>query len=252
MGGPDEQRRFANLGFEDFRRLAADPALSRYEKIGFPDSYRAGKEEAIHADLLAKLPPLSAAGATVLDVGPGCSDLPRMLIAHASERGQALHLVDSAEMLGQLPDSPNVVKTAAFFPECPELLSALHERVDAAIVYSVLHYLFVDTNVWKFLDATLALLAPGGHLLIGDIPNASMRKRFLASHAGRQFHRSWSGRDEDPSVSHNVIEPGSIDDSVVVSLMLRARAAGFHAYVLPQPASLPMHNRREDLLIVRP
>ena len=244
--------RFANIGFEDFRRLAADPTLSSYEKIGFPDAYREGMEAAIHADILAKLPPLRRAGAVVLDVGPGCSDLPRMIIDDTQRLGQSLYLVDSAEMLALLPDREGLSKTAAFYPECPELLAALAGRVDAVIVYSVLQYIFVDTNLWRFLDATLALLAPGGHLLLGDIPNVSMRKRFFDSDTGKQVHRDFTGRDEDPVVAHNTVEPGVIDDAVVFALLQRARAAGFHGYVLPQPEALPMHNRREDVLIIRP
>lgn len=44
----DEQfRKFANLTFDDMRKMAQDDSLSRYEKIGFPDSYRQGKEEII-------------------------------------------------------------------------------------------------------------------------------------------------------------------------------------------------------------
>lgn len=248
----NDYARFANIGFDDFRRLAGDPALSPYEKIGFPDAYRKGMEAAIHADIVAKMPPLRREGALLLDIGPGCSDLPRMIIDDAARLGQTLHLVDSAEMLALLPDGDNLAKTAAFYPDCPELLEALAGRVDAAIVYSVLHYIFVDTNLWRFLDATLALLAPGGHLLLGDIPNISMRKRFFDSGTGKAFHRAFTGRDEDPEVSHNTIEPGVIDDAVVFAILQRARAAGFHAFVLPQPDTLPMHNRREDILIVRP
>ena len=41
--------------FEDFKQLASDASLSKYEKIGFPDSYRAGKEEAIFTDIISKL-----------------------------------------------------------------------------------------------------------------------------------------------------------------------------------------------------
>ena len=155
-------------------------------------------------------------------------------------------------MLGQLPDVDGVEKTAAFYPECPELLARLEGRVDAVIVYSVLHYIVVDTSLLRFLDATLALLAPGGAILLGDIPNVSARKRFFASEAGRRFHREFTGRDEDPDVRHLIVEREQIDDSVVFSILQRARAAGFHAYVLPQPAHLPMANRREDILIVRP
>ncbi len=252
MSGTEDLSRFAKLGFEDFRRLAADHSLTPYEKIGFPNSYRAGKEPQIFADILAKLPGLQRPGAVVLDIGPGCSDVPKMLIAHSRSLGQELHLVDSAEMLMQLEESEGLHKTAAFYPECPELLARLRARTDAVIVYSVLQYIFVDTNLFRFLDQTLALLAPGGSLLLGDIPNISMRKRFFASGTGKQFHRDFTGGDEDPLVVHGQIEDGQIDDAVVFAILQRARAAGFHGYILPQPSHLPQANRREDILIVRP
>jgi hypothetical protein len=252
MNEKHDHARFANIGFNDFRKLAADPALSPYEKIGFPDTYREGMESAIHADIVCKMPPLQREESVVLDVGPGCSDLPKMVIADACRLRQRLHLVDSAEMLALLPDLPGISKTAAFYPDCPALLEELAGKTDAIIVYSVLHYLFVETNLWRFLDATLALLAPRGHLLLGDIPNVSMRKRFFDSGTGRAFHRAFTGSAEDPVVKHNTTEAGLLDDSVVFSILHRARLAGFHAFVLPQPEALPMHNRREDILIVRP
>ncbi|MGI8559976.1 MAG: methyltransferase [Luteimonas sp.] len=252
MNDKSNNDRFANIGYEDFRRLAREPGLSPYEKIGFPDSYRAGKERLIFADILSKLPALDVRQAVVLDIGPGCSEVPRMLVAHCASRDQELHLVDSAEMLDQLDDSPNAIKTAARYPDCPELLDDLHGRTDAIIVYSVLHYIFAEANLWEFLDRTLELLAPGGGLLLGDVPNVSMRKRLFSSATGRAYHRAFSGRDEDPVVDHLQVEPGQIDDAVVFGLLQRARAAGFHAYVLPQPPCLPLANRREDILIVRP
>lgn len=252
MTSKEDLTRFATLGFEDFRRLAADNSLSAYQKIGFPDSYRQGKAPEILADIVQKLPRLEHPGAIVLDVGPGCSDLPKMLIRHAGERQQALHLVDCAEMLDQLDDAAWVRKTAAFFPDCPRLLEALAGRADAIIVYSVLHYVFVDTNLWRFLDATLALLAPGGSLLLGDIPNVSMRKRFFSSDTGQRFHREFTGQDADPEIQYNRLEPGHIDDSVIFAILQRARCAGFHAFVMPQPAHLPLANRREDIVITRP
>ena len=43
----------------------------------------------------------------------------------------------------------------------------------------------------------------------------------------------------------------TFDDGVLMGLMHRYRQAGFEAYLLPQGRSLPMQNRREDLLIVR-
>src|SRR5438445_13693360 len=69
------------LDYEGFRRLAGDERLSDHEKIGFPPAYRDGFEAAIFADILSKLPRLTEAeGLRVVDIGPGCAGLPRMLI----------------------------------------------------------------------------------------------------------------------------------------------------------------------------
>jgi hypothetical protein len=249
---PASYSQFENLTFEDFRRLATDGSLSCYEKIGFPDSYRAGKEEAIFRDIRAKLPQLDRQGQTVLDIGPGCSGVAHQLIDLCGQRGHTLLLVDSQEMLDHLPNRPGLRKFAARYPNCPELLEQYAGKVDAVVVYSVLHYIFAEGNLFDFLDRTLGLLAPGGGLLLGDVPNVSKRKRFFSSEAGARYHQQFTGRNEKPAVAFNQVEPGKIDDSVVVALLLRGRSAGFDAYVLPQADDLPMANRREDLLICRP
>jgi len=248
----NKTNRFANLGFEDFRKLAKDESLSKYERIGFPDNYRSGKEESIFRDIVAKLTLLDQEGKMILDIGPGCSDLPRMLISHCQTKKHSLILVDAPEMLEQLPDSPNVEKVAAFYPDCPQLVEKLVGTVDAILCYSVLHYIFVDTSIFRFLDTSLSLLAPGGQMLIGDIPNISKRKRFFASETGVKFHQAFMHTTEIPEVKFNQIEQAQIDDAVVIALLQRARQQGFDAYVLPQNPSLPMANRREDILIIRP
>ena len=89
-------------------------------------------------------------------------------------------------------------------------------------------------------------------MLIGDIPNSSKRKRFFASEAGIQFHKSFTQTDTTPAVSFNSLDPGQIDDATVMDIVLRCRQAGYDAYVVPQSNSLPMANRREDVLIRRP
>lgn len=252
MATPEDYQRFAHLGYEDFRRMAADPQLSRYEKIGFPNSYRENREPQIFADIRRKLPALDECDRIVLDIGPGCSDLPRLLIEHCRIQGHRLLLVDSEEMLGQLPDTPFVEKTAAYYPDCPNLFESYRGRVNALLAYSVFHYIFTESNIWRFIDRSLELLAPGGQMLIGDIPNISKRKRFFASQAGACFHRDFTGRDEDPDVRFNVVEHDQIDDAVILAILQRVRSAGCDAYVLPQAPDLPMANRREDILITRP
>ncbi|WP_213297226.1 methyltransferase domain-containing protein [Paraburkholderia sacchari] len=244
--------RFGNLGFDDFRALAQDKTLSANEKIGFPESYRAGKEDAILHDLIFKLPALEQRNRVVLDIGPGCGDLARAFITHCERQAHELVLIDSEEMLSHLPDSPVARKVAAYYPQCPEVLTQYAGKVDAIVVYSVFQYVFAEGNVWDFIDRSLALLAPGGGLLIGDIPNHSKRKRFFASETGIRFHQAYTGTDEIPAPAFNVPNIGQIDDAVVMSIVSRARAAGFDAYVMPQATDLPMANRREDVLIVRP
>jgi len=251
--GAVETKRFAGLTFEDFRRRAADPTLSRFEKIGFPDALREGYEAEIFADIRAKLTGLQKKGATILDVGPGCSDLPRLLVEHCVSHEQRLFLMDAQEMLDQLPDAPGVSKVAGRFPrDGGALVPLMGEGADAIIVYSVLQHVFMDANPFAFLDELLGLLKPGGELLLGDIPNISKLHRFLSSEAGIVYHKQYMRTDEPPEVVTVKIEHGRITDAVVLGLVERARTAGFDAYVLPQPASLPMANRREDIYVRRP
>jgi hypothetical protein len=241
------------LTYEGFRELARDDSLSPHEKVGFPDSYRVGKEEAILRDIRSKLTNLESPGRRFLDIGPGCAGLPRMLLDLCREKGHQAVLVDSPEMLAQLPEEPFATKVEGRFPEeCQPLLASERGRFDAVLVYSVVQYVFRESNLFAFFDGCLELLAEGGQLLVGDIPNRSMRKRFFSSETGVRFHQAFTGTGERPAVVHNVLEPGHIDDGVVIGLVLRARAAGFDAFLMPQAPDLPMANRREDLLVRRP
>lgn len=244
--------RYGDVGFEDFRRMAADKSLSAWEKIGFPDGYRKGHEQDIFDDIRRKLPALDARSQIVVDIGAGCSDLPRHLITLCAEHQHRLALIDSEEMLALLPDSEGSEKIAARFPDCPELIELLQGRVNAILCYSVFQYVFAEGNIWSFLDASLSLLAPGGAMLIGDVPNISRRKRFFASETGIAHHKQFTGRDETPEVHFNRPEPGLIDDAVVMGVVMRCRNAGFDAFIVPQDPQLPMANRREDILITRP
>jgi 2-polyprenyl-3-methyl-5-hydroxy-6-metoxy-1,4-benzoquinol methylase len=245
--------RFEQLDFEGFRALAVDVTLSRHEKVGFPDSYRDGKEDAIFRDMLAKLPSLQRRRVRVLEIGPGCSRLPQLLSAACAQQAGQITFVDSAEMLALLPDAPHARHVVGRFPDALRgEIERLAGQFDAIVAYSVLQYVFAEGNLCHFVDTCLALLAEGGELLLGDLPNATMRKRFFASAEGLATHQRYTGRPDAPVVEFNRLEPGVIDDSVVLGLLARARAQGFHAWALPQAADLPMANRREDILIRRP
>jgi hypothetical protein len=249
----DKPLRPATVTYDAFREMAADGSLDKYEKICSSAAAREGREHLIFQDILGKLPVLKERGKIVADIGAGCTDLPILIMELCRTNGHQLVLSDSREMLDNLPDQPFSKKVAGHFPdECREMITEYSGRVDAVIVYSVLHYVVPGYDLFGFFDGLLTLLAPGGMLLIADIPNVSKRRRFLASENGVRFHKANMKTTEPPNVQFNTLEPNTIDDGLVLGLVMRARGAGFDAYLLPQASELPMANRREDLLIVRP
>jgi hypothetical protein len=253
-GSPINFSQFEDVSYESFRRRALDPSLSHHEKVGFPDAYREGKEALIFGDITSKLGRLLRRGQLVVDLGAGCGPLAVMMMEHCEQHGHRLVQVDSSEMLALLPPaSSTTTRVSGRFPaECGPLLDELRGRVHCVSAYGVVSSVFADGNVFEFVDRCLELLAPGGQLLLGDLPNVSKRKRFFASEAGVRFHRDFMGTVTHPDVRFNVLEPAALDDAVLLAIVSRARAAGFDAYVVPQREGLPFANRREDVLVTRP
>lgn len=243
---------FDKLNFEKFRELALNDDLSSHEKVGFPNSYREDKEPLIFADMVKKLTSLEGQGKTILEIGPGCSRLPAMLADLCQERQHEVLFVDSTEMLALLPDGPHIKKIPGRYPQVPSLFESYTGKVDVIIAYSVIQYVFAEGNLWDFMDQSMNLLRDGGEIFFGDVPNITMRKRFFSSAAGIACHQAYTGTDQLPTVVFNQLEPGQMDDTVVLSMLARARSQGFHAWVLPQSLDLPMGNRREDILIRKP
>ena len=73
------------LNFDGFKERAKDDTLSKWEKIGFPDSYRKGNEREIFTDISNKLD-LKQKGIKILDIGCGCSDLVEYFIDNDNNR----------------------------------------------------------------------------------------------------------------------------------------------------------------------
>lgn len=240
------------FSYETLRELAKNETLSIYEKIGFPDSYRNGFEPQIFHDITSKLTNLNQTHKTVLDIGPGCSEIPSFLIKLCDTQQHKLVFSDSEEMLAFHQDRSFLYKVPGMFPKTYEQVCKIESQYDVILCYSVLPCIFVDMNVWDFVDTCLSLLKPGGQLLLGDIPNISKRKRFFASEAGIAFHKKFMNTQSLPEVKFNTIEAGKIDDAIILSIILRAQNSGFDAYLMPQGKDLPMENRRDDILIVRP
>lgn len=238
------------LSFEDFRKLARDKSLKPYQMAGFDPVYREKTEANIFPDLRSKLPLLEGRGKVVMDIGCGCTLPVQQLIELAGDRGHTVVLVDSEEVLANLPDRAFVHKMPHEFPRDRRFLEQWQNGVDVIVCYSLLHMLSPFQNVYTFTDHLVSLLRSGGQALIGDIPNISKKRRYLSSPAGRAFHREWSGGEEAPEVDWTAGYDG-IDDSVLLHLLLRYRSMGMETYLLPQPDGLALNHTREDLLVCR-
>jgi hypothetical protein len=237
--------------YEEFRERAKNPTLSLNEKCGFPEATRAGHSASIFTDICSKLIVLTNPDVNLLDIGAGCTELAHHIVEATGWHGQSLTVIDSPEMLSLLPDRPHLTKFEGPFPDCTRRIAEPLGPFDAILAYDVVQTVFRDGNLFAFVDCAAQLLKDQGQFLIGDIPNATMRKRFMTSARGKAYHESHYPDLPEPSIAFNSLEPGQIDDGVVLGVVARMRAAGFHAFVLPQGPDLPIANRREDILIIR-
>ncbi|MDH5766708.1 MAG: dTDP-glucose 4,6-dehydratase [Gammaproteobacteria bacterium] len=241
------------LNYEKFRQLAKNPNLTAEERIGFPDSYRKGYEDVIIDDITDKLGGLNIKGGYLLDIGCGASPLTDALLKKFKESKLNVVLNDSDEMLDHIKNNNGIAKVPGLFPECfDNVMQHSPKGYDYILCYSVLHYIYVDSNIFDFTDSVMKCLKPGGIALIGDIPNISKRKRFFSSETGVKYHQEFMKTLERPKVEFLKIEQDQIDDSVLYAMVQRAQLAGYDAYIAPQGKRLPMQNRRDDLLIMRP
>ena len=250
IGTPDQHERLGRLTADDFIRLAQEDGLSGNERSGFPDAFRQGRDGVLMADIRMKVPALDTPGATIVDIGLGCSDLAFALRRHCEADGRRLVAVDAPEVLAHHPPGPAFVPVPGRFPHADPRAVVGMQGAEGIIAYSVLQYLKDDESASEFVVAAAALLAPGGQLLIGDIPNRDMRSRFIDSAAGREYNRRLWGHDAPPPSV--VQDDGPLTDAFLLDLVRQLRAQGVHAWLAPQSPALPMANRREDLIVHRP
>lgn len=242
-----------NLSYETFRELARNSNTNQHERVGFPASYRENKIDLIFKDIRVKCSNLNQGKIRFLDIGPGWSDLTKRTLDYCEKKQHEVVLIDSQEMLDLIPSYSNVTKIAGKFPEEIQDIKNLGS-FDVVLTYSVAQYPFAEASLFKFIDSAASLLKRKGQFLVGDIPNISMKKRFLASESARIYHEKFYAPQGEafPTPTFNQMEIEKIDDGVLIGLLMRLRISGLHAFLMPQTPNLPMSNRREDLLVIRP
>jgi len=209
---------------------------------------------AIVVDIIGKLRP--NANARLLEIGCGVGLMLRPLAPLVAEAVG----IDHCSLLRQfssLEPPANVRLLDGRFPEVrPD------GTFDHILVYSVLQYMAGADEARHFVNASLELLAPGGSLLIGDLPNADSNRRFCSSTEGQRVTEAYTlakfGDQELNQAAYAawadirrdvVIPPSFIDDRFLLGLLVDLRHRGYESYLLPQPRALPFSLTREDLLI---
>lgn len=189
---------------------------------------------------------------TFLDIGCG----PGNLLTPASYACKSATGMDNPKVIERLQRTMREANVALEHGPFPEMRPSA--TYDCILAYSVVHYMTGIEEIERFVLAALECLRPGGRLLVGDIPNADRKARFLASRSGQMFEKRWresvSATQTDTHLEaalrgFNMI--GALSDADILRLVSVVRRRGFDAYVLPQPPDLPFGNTREDILAVQ-
>lgn len=206
-------------------------------------------EKRILKDILRKLD--IQPGDDCLDVGCGTGNLMIPLSFVAGTVTGIDHPACIEKLRLRFADQAQVRLIAGDFLDTP-----IPGPFDKVLVYSVLHYLKNRDAVFDFMDKVVALAAPGGRILLGDIPNEARKARFLQSQQGRLFDAEWRRNQKNatgvPDVELELAPDADLvrfDDELILAMILKLRKDGCNAYVLSQPPDLPFGFTREDILI---
>lgn len=231
-------------------------AYGELGKKALPDTMKAGRysfqadaEALIVPDVESKLQ--LSSDCTFLEIGCGSGNLLIPLSALAKSAVGIDHPNLIAAALKR-DGSSSIDFRAGQFPDID-----VKESFDRILIYSVLHCLQSFDDAIAFIDRACALLAGGGRLLLGDIPNSDRKARFNDSPAGIAFASEWTKLRENSSEDHfnafaNTANIATLDDDGILSILTRYRKRGFDVFVVEQDPNLPFGHTREDIIIVRP
>ncbi len=238
-------------------------SFERYGKLAdekdIPDSNQNGRyalqseaENLIPCDLISKLKPDPKD--VFLDVGCGTG---LNLLAFAS-RVKSATACDHVNVLKKLR-AKNPGLQCKYLPG-NFLDVAMPERYTAILVYSVVQSFPNLKTVYALIDKALGCLAPGGRILLGDLPNADKKSRFLETKVGAAFEKNWAleqsknhHNDKGWQILYSAGETFvKLGDSEILGFVAYIRERGYHAHILNQHHGLPFGATREDILITCP
>lgn len=172
----------------------------------------------------------------LIDIGAGGGQFSIFLEKLLSEKSTQYLMIDSEEVL-QLGMKPKLAPIYGRFPDNFEKAKDVTELKESVSVFanSVLHYVKNDGLLEEFVSKALALVTPGGALVLSDIPTVNMK-----------YAQAQANNQSRPSKGLNDFE---WKDFAKLSEWSTSQNASL--FIIPQPRSFPMHPHRCDLLVLK-
>jgi len=196
---------------------------------------------------------------SLLEIGSGAGNLSIPLSFVVDSVSCCDHDLLMDRMKKRIPDADNI----KYFPG-NFLNISIDEEYDKILIYSVLHYLKNEKEVFHFIDKALSLLKDGGRLLLGDLANRDNENRFYNSVQGKKWiekhmyeNNKYKENGKKSAFSDYLVNREKdnscikIDDELIFNILLKFRKKGYKTFLLEQPATLPYGLVREDILIVK-
>jgi 2-polyprenyl-3-methyl-5-hydroxy-6-metoxy-1,4-benzoquinol methylase len=212
-------------------------------------SFQKKSERKIYQDILEKLQLKETD--TCLDIG--CSVGANLL--PLSRKVKHITGIDNINVINILKNrlkSNNTLLISGNF-----LTHDFKKKYDKIILYSVLHVFKNKKQAYLVVNKILTLLKTGGKILIGDLPNVSLKKKILKSKTGKIFINKWNKQNRkthEDIKAQNILAKNLnyslvIDDKFIIDLLKYLRKKNLNAYVFPQKKDLPFGHTREDIVI---
>jgi len=235
------------VSFNNYKKQAEKSELSDTEISGRYD-FQLEAEKKIIPDVISKLN--LQPEDNLLDIGCG----PGTLLIPLSKVVEMVCGIDNEAVIQRIEkkykDKGNITTISGNFLEIESQQLKLYSKI---VIYSVVHYLSSQDELFQFLLKALKLLKPGGRMLIADIPNLDKKTRFENTNYGKNEIKKWQKKVAnkpvfvDWSVDQDLIK---IDDDCYLSILKFARDKGFESYLLPESENLPFGRTRYDILII--
>lgn len=238
----------STTSFENYAKIAEKSNLSHTEVAGRYE-FQQNAERKIIIDVIEKLEIDSNNSLIEIGCGPGNLLIPLSYLVREA------HGIDNSEAIKRMEErikgDKRIVSYSGNFFEV-DFGKLVFDKI---LIYSVMQYLSNIEEAKKFLSKALKLLAPGGRLLLGDLPNKDKKTRWMSTQRAKEIQKEWSRK-----IAENGKHPlegeatdtqmSIIDDSAIYELVKYGRELGFESYIMPQNAGLPFSNTREDVMYV--